>query len=84
VIRCFSALKRILDENPGATARAVAPGPSQLRIDTLGPDEMALLVNYNIWQTGFRDWQGWWAVKLQFENGSLRKITYTYSPIEFF
>jgi hypothetical protein len=80
----FSALRRILEENPGTTARAAVPGPRQVPIDMLGSAEMAVLANRDIWQAGFRDWQGWWAVKLHFENGNLRRITYTYSPIEFF
>jgi hypothetical protein len=80
----FGALRRLLDENPGARVRAVPPGSPQVLIDPVESDEMALLMDRDLWQAGFRDWQGWWAVKLYFENGILRRIVYMYSPIEFF
>ena len=75
----FSALGKILDENPEVVIRNHAPDAEHVLVSNPSGTGRKLLRKYNLWKVSHQDNDGYWGLRLTFDQDRLAKISVWYS-----
>jgi hypothetical protein len=78
----FEALRKILDEDPDVVVRSHAPDAEHVRVEEPSKAGQKLLGKYDLWKVSYSDDEGQWSLRLQFDQGRLKKIAVWHSPEE--
>ena len=76
------ALKEILEEAPGTVIRTAALDSKAIDLESMSESDTNLLLKYGLWESTFRNDEGYWHYWLEFEGPLLKKIRVAHSAGE--
>lgn len=78
----FALFSEILNSDPRAFVRNFGFVPGWATLDPISDSDRLKLDKYNLWTANFKNDDGYWHLKLGFDDDVLEEIIVLYSPVE--